>query len=254
VGLNSPTSIPSTPASLDCYNTACAARKFAEVNIRSNSSPILIFFSTLLVPFACLARFCKRCANALSFTFSFQPVLKSNPLWVDCFLLRISSSPDLQALHVQSFLFVSSPAFFFPLLSKYYDLCWLLPPHLYIAIRLTSSALTRTSNSRMTDLRGKTNRFQVICSLHLPPAYLSSIGLLFDLQHHPMQTALYVVSVRWTNLLLTASFRFHLAMDTLAVQLTLPTTKRVRDFHPIAINHASHTSFDPIRAACGHLL
>jgi hypothetical protein len=42
--------------------------------------------------------------------------------------------------------------------------------------------------------------------------------------------------------LLTASFRFHLAMDTLAVQLTLPTTKRVRDFHPIAINHASHTS------------
>jgi hypothetical protein len=33
-------------------------------------------------------------------------------------------------------------------------------------------------------------------------------------------------------------------MDTLAVQLTLPTTKRVRDFHPIAINHASHTRFD----------
>jgi hypothetical protein len=30
-------------------------------------------------------------------------------------------------------------------------------------------------------------------------------------------------------------------MDTLAVQLTLPTTKRVRDFHPIAVNHASHT-------------
>ena len=30
-----------------------------------------------------------------------------------------------------------------------------------------------------------------------------------------------------------ASFRFHLAMDTLAFGYTLPTTGRVRDFHPL---------------------
>lgn len=88
---------------------------------------------------------------------------------------------------------------------------------------------------------GKINRFQSMCSLHLHHPSSSSIGLWFDKQSHPMDSALYVVSVRWTRLLPTASFRFHFTMDTLAVWLTLPTTKRVRDFHPIAVNHASRT-------------
>jgi len=30
-----------------------------------------------------------------------------------------------------------------------------------------------------------------------------------------------------------ASFRFHLAMDTLAVRLTVPPIRPVRDFHPL---------------------
>ncbi|WP_254684268.1 hypothetical protein [Providencia heimbachae] len=37
--------------------------------------------------------------------------------------------------------------------------------------------------------------------------------------------------VRQTGILLSASFRFHLAMNTLAVQLTLPLIGRVEDFH-----------------------
>ena len=89
--------------------------------------------------------------------------------------------------------------------------------------------------------KGKFNIFQLICSLHLHPAHSGSIGFCFVLQTRPVQSAFYPVSFRWTELLLSASFRFHLTMDTLAVQLTLPTTKRVRDLHPIDIKRALRT-------------
>jgi hypothetical protein len=39
----------------------------------------------------------------------------------------------------------------------------------------------------------------------------------------------------------SASFKFNLAMDTLAVRLTLPTTKRVADFHRQVTTHAGCT-------------
>ena len=44
--------------------------------------------------------------------------------------------------------------------------------------------------------------------------------------------ASYEVSVRRTSALPAASFRFHLAMDTLAVRLTIPPVGLVGDFHP----------------------
>ena len=47
------------------------------------------------------------------------------------------------------------------------------------------------------------------------------------------RTASYVISVRRTSALLTASFRFHLAMDTLAVRLTIPPVGFVGDFHSL---------------------
>jgi len=50
------------------------------------------------------------------------------------------------------------------------------------------------------------------------------------------------VPVRQAKGLLTASFRFHLAMDTLAVRLctsSLPT--RTRDFHPLERAHGAQT-------------
>src|SRR5699024_782224 len=56
--------------------------------------------------------------------------------------------------------------------------------------------------------------------------------------------ALYVVSVRQVRGLPTASSRFHLTMDTLAVQLctsSLPT--RTRDFHPLEPAHGGRTRF-----------
>ena len=55
-----------------------------------------------------------------------------------------------------------------------------------------------------------------------PPHLLvlpATFGLHLLLQTYPYFRALYVISVRRTKDLPTASFRFHLTMDTLAVQL-----------------------------------
>ena len=52
------------------------------------------------------------------------------------------------------------------------------------------------------------------------------------MQSHPQSYALYEVSVRQTRCLPPASFRFQLAMDTLAFGCML---------HPLANTHAEHT-------------
>ena len=65
-----------------------------------------------------------------------------------------------------------------------------------------------------------------------PPHLLvlpATFGLHLLLQTYPYFRALYVISVRRTKSLLTASFRFHLTMDTLAVRLyTSSLPRRVR--------------------------
>ncbi len=57
-------------------------------------------------------------------------------------------------------------------------------------------------------------------------------------------SASYLVFVHQTEILPTTSFRFHLAMDTLAVQLVVPTTKPTADFHRLVIAHAGRTNID----------
>ncbi len=71
----------------------------------------------------------------------------------------------------------------------------------------------------------KLSNFHLIYLLHLHLQISDSIGLRFALQTHPSVPASYAVSVRQTETLPAASFRFHLTMDTLAVQLTIPTIK-----------------------------
>ena len=68
------------------------------------------------------------------------------------------------------------------------------------------------------------------------------MGLRLVLQPRPLCPALYAISVRRLGTLPAASFRFHFTMDTLAVRLTLPTTKRVVDFHHQAIAHGGRTT------------
>ena len=71
------------------------------------------------------------------------------------------------------------------------------------------------------------------------------MGLRLVLQPRPLCPAFYAISVRRLGTLPAASFRFRLAADTLAVRLTLPTTKRVVDFHHKAIAHGGRTSKIP---------
>ena len=55
--------------------------------------------------------------------------------------------------------------------------------------------------------------------------------------------ALYVVRVPQAGALSTTSFRFHLAMDTLAVQLMVATANPIADFHCQVIIHARRTRY-----------
>ena len=71
----------------------------------------------------------------------------------------------------------------------------------------------------------KINSFHLIYLLYLHLQPSDSMGLSFDMQTCPIVPASYTVSVRQTKTLLAASFRFHLAMDTLAVRLMIPTIK-----------------------------
>ena len=45
--------------------------------------------------------------------------------------------------------------------------------------------------------------------------------------------ASYAISIRQVSVLLSASFRFYLTVNTLAVQLMIPLTGLIRDLHPL---------------------
>ena len=97
---------------------------------------------------------------------------------------------------------------------------------------------------------GTTRFFPSICLPHLsrmiPCSYWASacIAVL------PSRETLYVVSVRQARGLPVvslfphpASFRFHLAMDTLAFGYILPATGRIRVFHPLETCAAGRTMY-----------
>ena len=91
-------------------------------------------------------------------------------------------------------------------------------------------------------------------SIYLPHLLVlpATFGLRCFLPSYPYFPALYVVSVRQVRGLPTASFRFHLTVNTLAVQLcasSLPT--RTRDFHPLEPAHGGRTKN---RSSCLRLL
>jgi len=115
-------------------------------------------------------------------------------------------------------------------LLHYYGLCLLLTVRCYWADKTP----VRPPHLRCT-----------LFPLIYPPHLLvlpATFGLHLLLQTYPHFRALYVISVRRTKSLLTASFRFHLTMDTLAVQLyTSSLPRRVRDFHPLDRAHGAQT-------------
>ena len=74
--------------------------------------------------------------------------------------------------------------------------------------------------------------------LHLGFRVASDFILFCRLTHRRMPDA---VPVRQVSGLPPASFRFHLAVDTLARGYTLGATSCTRDFHPLDHAHAGHT-------------
>ena len=85
-------------------------------------------------------------------------------------------------------------------------------------------------------------------SMYLPHLLVlpATFGLQCLLPSYPYFQALYAVSVRQVRGLLTASFRFRLTADTLAVRLctsSLPAC--TRDFHPLEFAHAGQTKSRP---------
>lgn len=76
--------------------------------------------------------------------------------------------------------------------------------------------------------------------LHIHLGFRVALGfILFGrLTHRRMP---YAVPVRQVGGLPPASFRFHLAVDTLALGYALGATSCARDFHPLDHAHAGHT-------------
>ena len=95
---------------------------------------------------------------------------------------------------------------------------------------------------------GTTRFFPSIYLPHLSTAIPCSYWALACQAVLPLQSTLYVISVRQARGLPVvsllphpASFRFHLTMDTLAFGYLLPATGRIRDFHPLETCAAGRT-------------
>ena len=87
-------------------------------------------------------------------------------------------------------------------------------------------------------------RCELFPLIHLPHLLVlpATFGLHRFMPTYPYFPALYVVPVRQAKGLPAASFRFHLTMDTLAVQLyTSSLPRRVRDLHPLERAHGAQT-------------
>ena len=112
---------------------------------------------------------------------------------------------------------------------------------LWLLLTSHSSLLLRLMGPPVRPPRLRRALFSLI---HLPHllVLLTTFGLHLFWQTYPYFPALYVVPVRQAKGLPTASFRFHLTMDTLAVQLCASSlSTRTRDFHPLERAHGAQT-------------
>src|SRR5882724_8185022 len=73
-----------------------------------------------------------------------------------------------------------------------------------------------------------------LCPPHLRTSFPYRYRTLKTFAFSSSLHASYAISVRQTSALPAASFRFHLAMDTLAVRLMVPPVGSIGDFHSLA--------------------
>ena len=90
--------------------------------------------------------------------------------------------------------------------------------------------------------RGKTRFFPSIYLPHLHRGFLCSLRALACAAALPTHVCLMRFLFVRPEVCHPASFRFHLAMDTLAIGYALPAAGRARDFHPLEARHARHTT------------
>ena len=106
----------------------------------------------------------------------------------------------------------------------------LLCPRLTSAIS-SSRLSTLLAQGKMTDIPG----YCALTFTLMPAAYTfkSSVQVsdFEDIRRLIQLARLYAVPVRRASASPAASFRFHLAVDTLAVRLTIPPVGLVEDFH-----------------------
>src|SRR6266404_4901878 len=72
-----------------------------------------------------------------------------------------------------------------------------------------------------------------LCPPHIRTSFPYRYRTLKILASSSSLHASYAISVRQTSALPAASFRFHLAMDTLAVRLMVPPVGSIGDFHSL---------------------
>ena len=95
--------------------------------------------------------------------------------------------------------------------------------------------ITACLEARPRDLSSYGRILSILCLPHLLQSFRIAIGLQCSLPPYPRPKALYVVPVRQARCLPRASFRFYLAIDTLASGWTLPAIRARWGFAPVRI-------------------
>ena len=95
--------------------------------------------------------------------------------------------------------------------------------------------ITACLEARPRDLSSYGRILSILCLPHLLQSFRIAIGLQCSLPPYPRPKALYVVPVRQARCLPPASFRFYLAIDTLASGWTLPAIRARWGFAPVRI-------------------
>src|SRR5260221_6454098 len=93
----------------------------------------------------------------------------------------------------------------------------------------------------LTTSPGNADSASRLCPPHIRTSFPYRYWTLKIIASSSSLHASYAISVRRASALPAASFRFHLTMDTLAVQLTIPPVGSIGDFHsPVSAPCRAH--------------
>ena len=135
---------------------------------------------------------------------------------VICFSTSHEALAPFRHLHVRAFRLVENPTM----------------PSADFCCRIRTPYDARSTLARQQISPGNAHSPSRLCPPHLRRIFPYRYRTLKILASSSRRAASYAISVRQASDLPAASFRSHLAMDTLAVRLTVPPVGSVGDFHP----------------------